>query len=85
MDIPFLIAAIMLGLLLPRPRGLVGLAIAWSLCIALVGWGPLGNSNVHTDSVGFWLPWLVVGALGTGLVLVGGRFRARRIRRATTS
>jgi len=40
----------------------------WGICVAMVGWGPAGNAQVHTRSLGFWLPWIIVLALGLAAV-----------------
>ncbi|HSP38682.1 MAG TPA: hypothetical protein VLR26_13100 [Frankiaceae bacterium] len=68
MDIVFLIIALAVALLLPRSRALVATGLAWAVCLAFVGWGPAHNANVHTDSTGFWAPWIVVLLMGLGLV-----------------
>ena len=78
MDIVFLVAAVAAALLLPRPRALVATVGAWALCVAFVGWGPAKNTEVHTTSPGFWVPWMVVLVIGTALCLAISALRARR-------
>jgi hypothetical protein len=78
MDIPVIAIAIVAALLLPRERALVVVPIAWAVGLVMVGWGPAHNSDVHTDSAGFWVPWLVVLGICCGLVLVITAVRARR-------
>jgi hypothetical protein len=34
----------------------------------MVGWGPADNAQVHTRSLGFWLPRIIVLALGLAAV-----------------
>jgi hypothetical protein len=80
MDIVFLALAVAAGLLLPRPRALVATVVAWAACVVLVGWGPAGNSNVHTTSLGFWVPWAVVGLLGLAISAGIATYRQRRRR-----
>ncbi|NYG07900.1 hypothetical protein BJ986_002387 [Phycicoccus badiiscoriae] len=81
MDIVFLSIVIIAALLLPRSRALVVAPAAWAICVAFVGWGPANNSDVHTTSLGFWVPWAIVLGIGLGLVL--GIDAVRRRRRAT--
>jgi hypothetical protein len=81
MDIVFLAVTIAAALLLPRPRALVATGLAWAGCVALVGWGPAHNDNVHTNSVGFWVPWTVVLALALAIVFGIDFARRRRTRR----
>jgi membrane protein DedA with SNARE-associated domain len=78
MDIPVIAIAIIAGLLLPRERALIVAAIAWAIGLVMVGWGPANNSDVHTGSAGFWVPWLVVLVICVGLVFVIGAVRERR-------
>ena len=68
MDIVFLAAAVVAALFLPRPRALAVTAGVWAICVAMVGWGPADNAQVHTRSLGFWLPWIIVLALGLAAV-----------------
>jgi hypothetical protein len=81
-DIVFLALALIAALLLPRTRALLTTVAAWAVCLAFVGWGPAWNSEVHTDSIGFWGPWLVVLVLGLGLVLLVDLLKRRRSARA---
>jgi hypothetical protein len=81
-DIVFLAVALIAALLLPRSRALLVTVAAWAVCLAFVGWGPAGNSEVHTDSIGFWGPWLVVLLIGLGLVLLVDVLKRRRSARA---
>jgi hypothetical protein len=69
-DIVFLAAAIITALMLPRARALTVTVAVWAVCLAMVGWGPAHNSNVHTREAGFWVPWLVVLVIGA-LVVTG--------------
>lgn len=78
MDIVFLAAAVIAALLLPRSRALVATVAAWAICLAMVGWGPAHNSNVHTRSAGFWVPWSIVLLIGMALVFGITHVRARR-------
>lgn len=78
MDIVFLVLALAAGLLLSRNRALLATAAAWAVCVSFVGWGPAHNSNVHTDSLGFWGPWLIAGVLGLALAAGVSTLRARR-------
>lgn len=78
MDIVFLALAVASGLLLARPQALVATVVAWAACLALVGWGPAGNSDVHTTSLGFWVPWVVVGLIGIGISAGIATYRQRR-------
>jgi ABC-type iron transport system FetAB permease component len=78
MDIPVIAIAIIAGLLLSRERALIVAAIAWAIGLIMVGWGPANNSSVHTDSAGFWVPWLVV------LVIVVSAVRQRRAQELRT-
>lgn len=78
MDIPFLILAVAVGLLLPRTRALIAVLVLWAIAVAMVGWGPAHNSNVHTDQLGFWLPWAIVLAIGLALATVMTIVRQRR-------
>jgi hypothetical protein len=78
MDIPVIAVAIIAGLLLPKERALIVAAIAWAIGLVMVAWGPANNSSVHTDSAGFWVPWLVVLVICCGLVLVINAVRDRR-------
>lgn len=67
-DIVFLAAAVIAALLLPRARALTVTVAAWAISLAMVGWGPAHNSDVHTRQAGFWLPWIIVLAIGLALV-----------------
>jgi hypothetical protein len=78
MDIPVLAIAIISALLLPRERALIVVPIAWVIGVVMVGWGPANNSNVHTDSVGFWGPWFILLGICIALVLGISAFRQRR-------
>jgi predicted membrane protein len=78
MDIPVIAIAIIAAFLLPRERALIVVPVAWAIGLVMVGWGPANNSDVHTDSAGFWVPWLVVLAICIGLVLGISAFRERR-------
>jgi len=82
MDIVFLAAAVIAALLLPRSRALLVTVAAWAICLAMVGWGPAHNANVHTRQAGFWAPWLVVLVIGTGLVYGIDFYKQRRAARA---
>lgn len=81
MDIVFLAATVIAALLLPRSRALIATVAAWAICLAMVGWGPAHNSDVHTRAAGFWVPWtivLVIGiALAYGITFVKERRAAR--------
>ncbi|MDT4912639.1 MAG: hypothetical protein QOC66_1767 [Pseudonocardiales bacterium] len=80
MDIPFVILAIAAGLLLTRRLALVVVVALWALAVAMVGWGPAHNDGVHTDSIGFWVPWLIALAVGLGLATLMTVLRQRRRR-----
>lgn len=80
-DIVFLAAAIIAGLLLPRARALPVTVAAWAICLAMVGWGPAHNSDVHTRQAGFWVPWMVVLVIGIGLVCLIDIVKRRRAAR----
>lgn len=82
MDIVFLALTVIAALLLPRPRALVAMVAAWAVCMSFVAWGPAHNSNVHTDSIGFWGPWLIVLGIATGVVFLIDGVRRRRAARA---
>ena len=77
MDIVFLAVAVIAALFLSRSRAVAVTVAAWAICLAMVGWGPAHNSAVHTRQAGFWVPWLVVLAIGTALVY-GVDFLKRR-------
>ena len=81
MDIVFLAAAVIAALMLPRTRALLVTVAAWAICLAMVGWGPAHNSNVHTRQAGFWVPWLIVFVIGVGLVYGIEMVRQRRAAR----
>jgi membrane protein DedA with SNARE-associated domain len=78
MDIPVIAIAIIAALLLPRERALLVAPIAWAVGLIMVGWGPAHNSDVHTDSADFWVPWLVVLVICCALVIGISAFRERR-------
>lgn len=78
MDIVFLAVTLIAALLLPRSRAWLATVAAWAVCLAVVGWGPAWNSDVHTNSIGFWGPWLVVLVIGLGLVALVDVLRRRR-------
>jgi hypothetical protein len=80
-DIVFLAVAVIAALLLARQRALVVTLSAWALCVAMVGWGPANNANVHTQSVGFWLPWIIVLGIGSALAYGIGLLKQRRAAR----
>ncbi|HEX4732834.1 MAG TPA: hypothetical protein VH247_00355 [Thermoleophilaceae bacterium] len=82
MDIPVIAIAIIAALLMTRQRALVVVPLVWAVALALVAWGPAHNSDVHTDSAGFWLPWFIVLALSCGIVLGITALRTRRERAA---
>jgi hypothetical protein len=76
-DIPVIAVAIIASLLLTRQRALIVVPIVWAIALVMVGWGPAHNSDVHTDSAGFWAPWLVVLALCCGIVVGITALRSR--------
>ena len=78
MDIPVIAIAIIAAFLLPRERALIVAPVAWAIGVIMVGWGPANNSDVHTDSAGFWVPWFVVLVICIALVLGISAFRERR-------
>jgi hypothetical protein len=78
MDIPFLILTIAAGLLLSRRRALITVAALWVIAVAMVGWGPAHSDGVHTDSLGFWGPWLIAFVIGLGLATLMTVLRQRR-------
>ena len=81
MDIVFLVVTIAAALMmLERSRMLTVIVAAWALCVAMVGWGPAHNADVHTTTPGFWIPWLVVLVIG---LLLGLGINALRSRRAS--
>jgi hypothetical protein len=79
-DIPVIAIAIIASLLLTRQRALIVVPIVWAIALGLVAWGPAHNSDVHTDSAGFWIPWLVVLALCCGIVVGITALRSRGAR-----
>jgi hypothetical protein len=85
MDIPFLVLTLLAALLLPRPRALLATVALWAIAVALVGWGPARSDGVRTASLGFWVPWFVVLAIGILLVLGVNAVRNRRRAGATTA
>jgi hypothetical protein len=78
MDIPVIAIAIISSLLLTRQRALLVVPIVWAIALVMVGWGPANNSDVHTDSAGFWVPWFVVLVLCCGIVFGITAMRERR-------
>jgi hypothetical protein len=78
MDIVFLAVTLVLALVLPRSRALVAVTGVWAVCLAMVGWGPAHNDSVHVDSLGFWVPWLIVLAIGLALAAGIDYLRRRR-------
>ena len=78
MDIPFIILAVAAGLLLPRPRALLAVVALWAIAVAMVGWGPAHSDGVHTNSLGFWGPWLIALVIALGLTTLMTILRARR-------
>lgn len=78
MDIPVIAVAIIAAFLLPRQRALMVVPAAWAVGVLMVGWGPAHNSNVHTDSAGFWGPWLILLVICCALVLGITAVRERR-------
>jgi uncharacterized membrane protein len=83
-DIPFIILAVAAGLLLPRPRALLTVVALWAVAVAMVGWGPAHSDAVHTNSLGFWGPWLIVLVIALGLATLMTIMRARRATRPTS-
>lgn len=82
MDIPVIAVAIISAFLLTRQRALIVVPVVWAVALVLVAWGPAHNSDVHTDSAGFWAPWFVVLALSCGIVVAITALRERRDRHA---
>jgi hypothetical protein len=78
MDIPVIAVSIIAGLLLSRQRALMVAAAAWVVGLVMVGWGPANNSDVHTDSIGFWGPWVAVLAICCAIVFGLTALRERR-------
>ena len=78
MDLVFLVLAVGAGLLLPRGRALLATTVLWAVCVAMVGWGPAHSDGVHTDSLGFWIPWSIVLGVGLGVTSAVSFFRTRR-------
>jgi membrane protein DedA with SNARE-associated domain len=78
MDIPVIAVSLIAGLLLSRERAFMIAAAAWLVGLVMVGWGPANNSDVHTNSVGFWAPWVVVLAICLGIVFGLTALRERR-------
>ena len=82
MDIVVLAAALIAALLLDRRRALTITAVVWVAAVLLVAVGPAHNADVHLDDpTGFWLPWVVVGAISVALVLLVTAVRRRRAAR----
>lgn len=69
MDIVVLLLALVLAFLLAPRLALAIVAVVWLIALVLVGWGPAHSSGTHTGTVGFWVPWLVVLAIGCAIVL----------------
>lgn len=84
MDIVFLVLAVGAGLLLPRGRALLAVAALWAICVAMVGWGPAYSDGVHTDALGFWIPWTIALLVGLGAASLAAYLRARRNARIST-
>lgn len=78
MILVFVVLAVAAALFLPRPRVLIAVGLAWAACVVFVGWGPAHSSGVHTASAGFWVPWVILGAIGSLLALGISWLRARR-------
>jgi hypothetical protein len=78
MDIVFLVLAVGAGLLLPLRRALLATTILWAISVAMVGWGPANSDGVHTDSLGFWIPWSVALCIGLGVTSMVSFLRTRR-------
>jgi hypothetical protein len=85
MDIPFLVLTLLAALFLPRPRALLATVALWAIAVALVGWGPAHSDGVRTASLGFWVPWFVVLAIGLVLVLGVSAFRNRHAGASTAN
>jgi hypothetical protein len=84
MDLVFLVLAIGAGLLLPRGRALLAVTVLWAISVAMVGWGPARSDGVHTDSLGFWIPWAIALCVGLGSASLVAYFRTRRSARTAT-
>lgn len=80
MDLVFLVLAVGAGLLLPLRRALLAVPILWAISVAMVGWGPANSDGVHTDSLGFWIPWSIALCIGLGLTSLVSFLRTRRRR-----
>jgi hypothetical protein len=78
MDIVVVAIALIAALLANRERALAIAAVAWVAGVLMVAVGPAHNDDVHTGSAGFWLPWLVVGALCAAIVYGVSALRRRR-------
>lgn len=76
MDI--IVIALIAALLVTRGRALVIAAVAWVAGLLMVAVGPAHNDSVHTGSAGFWVPWLIVGALCAAIVYGVTALRLRR-------
>ena len=78
MDIVFLAITVIAALLLPRNRALLVTPAVWAVCLAMVGWGPAHNSDVHTRQAGFWVPWTIALLIGLGVCYGISSLRQRR-------
>lgn len=78
MDLVFLALAVGAGLLLPQRRALLAVPILWAISVAMVGWGPANSDGVHTDSLGFWIPWSIALCVGLALTSLVSFLRTRR-------
>jgi len=85
MDIVLLVGAIAAAMLLPRPRALVATGVLWAVCVTMVAVGPAHNAQVHVATPGFYVPWILVGILAAGLVLLITAIRRRRAERTATA
>jgi hypothetical protein len=85
MDLVFLVLAIGAGLLLPRSRALLAVTVLWAVSVAMVGWGPAHSDGVHTDSLGFWIPWTIALLMGLGAASLVSYLRTRRSSRTATN
>ena len=82
MDLVFLLLAVGAGLLLSTSRALMAVTVLWAICVAMVGWGPAHSDGVHTDSLGFWIPWSIALAVGLAVASLVSYLRMRRMRRS---
>ena len=81
MDIVFLALTVVAAILLPRNRAVPVAVAVWAVCLAMVGWGPAHNSDVHTREAGFWVPWCIALAIGIALVFAVDLIKRRRAAR----